>query len=86
MRFLYENDLNRYEFLVKRYGCEGDKETITAISLEDAEDQLNSDGYVEYCDYLPDFNYDIEASYIEYEEDLPQAEQEYDSVSSSYSQ
>ena len=62
MRFLYENDLNRYEFLVKRYGCEEDKETIAAISLEDAADQLNSDGYVEYWDYLPDFNYDIEAS------------------------
>ena len=38
-------------------------ETITAISLEDAEDQLNSDGHVEYWDYLPDFNYDIEESY-----------------------
>lgn len=77
------SDLNRYEFLVKRYGREEDKETITAISLEDAEDQLNSDGYVEYWDYLPDFNYDIEASYIEYEEDLPQAEQEYDSAKTS---
>lgn len=51
-------DLNRYEFLVKRYGREEDRETITAISLKDAEDQLNSDGHVEYWDYLPDFNYD----------------------------
>lgn len=51
-------DLNRYEFLVKRYGHEEDRETITAISLKDAEDQLNSDGHVEYWDYLPDFNYD----------------------------
>ena len=56
-------DLNRYEFLVKRYGHEEDRETITAVSLEDAEDQLNSDGHVEYWDYLPDFNYDIEESY-----------------------
>lgn len=56
-------DLNRYEFLVKRYGHEEDREAVTAISLEDAEDQLNSDGYIEYWDYLPDFNYDIEESY-----------------------
>lgn len=48
----------RYEFLVKRYDREADREAVTAISLEDAEDQLNSDGYVEYWDYLPDFNYD----------------------------
>ena len=58
-----ESDFNKYEFLVKRYGREEDRETVTAISLKDAEDQLNSDEYVEYWDYLPDFNYDIEASY-----------------------
>ena len=46
------SDLNRYEFLVKRYGREEDRETVTAISLKDAEDQLNSDEYVEYWDYL----------------------------------
>lgn len=60
-----EKDLNRYEFLVKRYGREEDREVVTAISLEDAEDQLNSDGYVEYWDYLPDFNYDLGASITE---------------------
>lgn len=58
----FTKDLNRYEFLVKRYGHEADRETITAVSLEDAEDQLNSDGHVEYWDYLPDFNYDIDES------------------------
>lgn len=59
-----EKDLNRYEFLVKRYGREEDRETITAISLENAEDQLDSDGYVEYWNYLPDFNYDLGESVI----------------------
>ena len=63
-------DLNRYEFLVKTYDREEDRETVTAISLEDAEDQLNSDGYVEYWDYLPDFNYDIEESLVESAESI----------------
>ena len=54
-------DLNRYEFLVKRYDREADREAVTAISLEDAEDQLNSDTHVEYWDYLPDFNYKNES-------------------------
>ena len=36
-------DLNRYEFLVKRYGHEADRKTITAISLEDAEEPETDD-------------------------------------------
>lgn len=41
----------RFEFIVKRYGEPADVEVIIANSREEAENQLNNDGYVDWYEY-----------------------------------
>lgn len=62
----------RFEFVVKRYGEPADVEVIIADSQEEAENQLNNDGYVDWYEYhIPGKVFDPWETINEDDADIP---------------